>query len=205
MLISAGVKTNIHYVLHNESIKEALHRMKSRTFPKGINAVIFLLHKPVGLGTEEKVISIDNEDYIQFIKYISEEKLECKVGFDSCIVPALINHQRNPKMIEIATEKRWKEDFKSKHGTKAGRGWFRYNTRFALPVMNEHGDILDYNVYQVVLLVRYSISGKLYLYDIQNIKKKRDTHFGQNSQTVRNPLLCLIIIHYMDKHHFTTL
>ena len=41
LLIKAGVKTNIHYVLHNESIKEAMYRMKEGKFPKGINAVIF--------------------------------------------------------------------------------------------------------------------------------------------------------------------
>ena len=40
-----------------------------------------------------------------------------------------------PQMIEIATEKRWKEDFENKHKKKAGNGWFRYSTRFALPVM----------------------------------------------------------------------
>lgn len=354
LLIKAGVKTNIHYVLHNESIKEAMYRMKEGKFPKGINAVIFLLHKPVGLGTREKVISVNNEEYIQFIKYISEEKLEYKVGFDSCTVPAFANHpgkidtdsldtcegarwsayitpdmkmlpcsfdnqeqrwavdlnvytiqeawdsaefdqfrekfrnacpgcekrnlcmggcpirpeivlcsnkqsfeqdilitkdmnekrlvviphvlfkgKRNvpwkevekyliryvgkifevaetedficidkifsdeytgsvytrklkgalpkvkanmsqgiPQMIEIATEKRWKEDFENKHKKKAGNGWFRYSTRFALPVMNEKGDILDYNVYQAVLIVRYAADKKMYLYDIQNIKKE---------------------------------
>lgn len=77
-----------------------------------------------------------------------------------------------PEMIEIATEKRWKEDFRGKHKKRAGKGWFRYNTRFALPVVNEKGDILEYNVYQAVLIVRYSSDEKLYLYDIQNIKKE---------------------------------
>lgn len=38
--------------------------------------------------------------------------------------------------------------------------------------MNEKGDILDYNVYQAVLIVRYAADKKLYLYDIQNIKKE---------------------------------
>ena len=356
ILIAAGVKTNIHYVLHKKSIKEAMCRMKERAFPAGINALIFLLHKPVGLGTREKMIRVDNGEYMEFIKYISEEKLDYKIGFDSCTVPALINHPGNidmdsldtcegarwsayitpdmkmlpcsfdnqdqrwavdlnnytiqdawnstefeqfrrhfetscpscekrtfcmggcpirpeivlckdkqtvekdtniliikdiygkklvviphvifkgkrsiswkevekylikyvdkifevaetedfiyidkmftdeytgsvytkklkgalpkvkanmsqgiPEMIEIATEKRWKEDFENKHKKKAGRGWYRYNTRFALPVMNEMGDILDYNVYQAVLVVRYAMDGKLYLYDIQNIKKE---------------------------------
>ena len=77
-----------------------------------------------------------------------------------------------PKMIEIATEKRWKEDFENRHKKKAGKGWFRYNTRFALPVMNDNRDIVKYNVYNAVLIVRYSSDAKLYLYDIQNIKKE---------------------------------
>ena len=38
--------------------------------------------------------------------------------------------------------------------------------------VNEKGDILDYNVYQAVLIVRYAADKKLYLYDIQNIKKE---------------------------------
>ena len=45
MLLDAGVKTNIHYVLGNNSIDEAIERLTNNTFPKGINAVVFLLHK----------------------------------------------------------------------------------------------------------------------------------------------------------------
>ena len=77
-----------------------------------------------------------------------------------------------PQIIEIATGKRWKEDFDNKHKNKAGKGWFRYNTRFALPVTNDEGEIIEYNIYQAVLIVRYSSNEKLYLYDIQNIKKE---------------------------------
>ena len=51
MLLDAGVKTNIHYVLGNNSIDEAIMRLENNDFPEGINAVIFLLHKPAGQGT----------------------------------------------------------------------------------------------------------------------------------------------------------
>ena len=77
-----------------------------------------------------------------------------------------------PQMIEIATSKRWKEDFDHKHKKRAGKGQFRYNTRFALPVTTENGEIVEYNTFQAVLIVRYSSDEKLYLYDIQNIKKE---------------------------------
>lgn len=83
-----------------------------------------------------------------------------------------------PELIEIATDRRWKEDFENKHKKKAENGWYRYNTRFAMPITNGKGEIIEYNMYQAVLLVRYSADKKLYLYDIQNIKKKRDTHHG---------------------------
>ena len=77
-----------------------------------------------------------------------------------------------PQMIEIATGRRWKEDFERKHKKRAINGWYRYNTRFAMPVTNEQGEIMEYNIYQAVLIVRCSADGKLYLYDIQNIKKE---------------------------------
>ena len=77
-----------------------------------------------------------------------------------------------PQMIEIATNKRWKEDFDNKHKKRAKNGWFRYNTRFAMPVMNDDGEIIEYNIYQAVLIVRYAADGRLYLYDVQNIKKE---------------------------------
>ena len=63
MLMKAGVKTNIHYILHNESIDEAIQRLKEKTFPEGINAIVFLLHKPIGLGTTEKMIDLKNEKF----------------------------------------------------------------------------------------------------------------------------------------------
>ncbi len=76
------------------------------------------------------------------------------------------------EMIEIATDKRWNEDFERRHKKRAEKGWYRYNTRFALPVTTESGEKNNYNIYQAVLIVRYASDNKLYLYDIQNIKKE---------------------------------
>ena len=52
LLLDAGVTTNIHYVLGKNSIDEAIDRLKRNDFPEGINAVIFLLHKPAGQGED---------------------------------------------------------------------------------------------------------------------------------------------------------
>ena len=91
MLLDAGVKTNIHYVLGNNSIDEAIDRLSRNDFPAGINAVIFLLHKPVGMGSKENVLSINDGRVPQFFAEIDKQH-PFKVGMDSCTVPGAINH-----------------------------------------------------------------------------------------------------------------
>lgn len=95
MLLDAGVKTNIHYVLGNNSIDEAIDRLRSNDFPAGINAVIFLLHKPVGLGCEENVLSIRDPRVKTFFDVVDSQKFNFKIGFDSCSIPAVLNLTKN--------------------------------------------------------------------------------------------------------------
>lgn len=95
MLLDAGVKTNIHYVLGNNSIDEAIERLKANNFPRGINAIIFLLHKPVGLGQGNNVLDIEDKRVKEFFHIIDTQKFDFKIGFDSCTVPALINMTSN--------------------------------------------------------------------------------------------------------------
>lgn len=109
MLLDAGVKTNIHYVLGNNSIDEAIERLKNNDFPKGINAVIFLLHKPVGLGQQSNVLHADNDKVKEFFKIIDSGDFDFKIGFDSCTVPALINFTEkiNPDSFDTCEGGRW--------------------------------------------------------------------------------------------------
>ena len=51
-------------------------------------------------------------------------------------------------------------------------GWIRYESRFALPVFDEVGEIERYNVFNVIMVIRHAKDGKMYLYDIMNIKKE---------------------------------
>ena len=89
MLLDAGVKTNIHYVLGNNSIDEANDRLSRNDFPKGINAVIFLLHKPAGQGTRANMLSVEDPRVAQFFAHV-ETSHPFKVGMDSCNVPGAI-------------------------------------------------------------------------------------------------------------------
>lgn len=90
-LLDAGVKTSIHYVLGKKSIDEAIVRLKNNAFPKGINAVVFLLYKPVGLGKEENVLSVNDAKVKEFFNLVDTGKFNFKIGFDSCTAPGICN------------------------------------------------------------------------------------------------------------------
>lgn len=95
LLLEVGVKTNIHYVLGKNSIDEAIERLRSDEFPLGINAVVFLLHKPVGLGTRENVLATHDPRIAELFALIDRRKHRFKVGMDSCCVPGIINFCKN--------------------------------------------------------------------------------------------------------------
>ncbi|MGN0317997.1 MAG: helix-turn-helix domain-containing protein [Lachnospira sp.] len=80
--------------------------------------------------------------------------------------------QAIPEMIEIAISKEYEENKKNKHSRHAKNGWYRYDTTFALPVYQENGNLDRYNVFSARLLIRHASSGKMYLYDVIEIKKE---------------------------------
>ena len=90
MLLSAGVKTNIHYVLGNNSIDEAIERLRTNDFPLGINAVIFLLHKPAGQGSKKNVLKVEDPRVKAFFELVDRVH-PFKVGLDSCNVPGAVS------------------------------------------------------------------------------------------------------------------
>lgn len=80
-----------------------------------------------------------------------------------------------PEMLKIAVNKRYKNNLSAKHKINAKYGWYRYDSRFALPVCREDGKIERYNIFQIEILIRYSADRKMYLYDLVNIKKETST------------------------------
>ena len=77
-----------------------------------------------------------------------------------------------PELIEIAINKRFKENLEEKHKVEAKYGWYRFDSRFALPVYDNSDEVIRYNVFKVVLVIRHAANGKLYLYDVIQIKKE---------------------------------
>ena len=76
------------------------------------------------------------------------------------------------ELIQIATNKTFSENHKDKHNTKAKYGWYRYDTRFAIPKYNDYGELAGYNIFKGRMVIRHAQDNKLYLYDILRIKKE---------------------------------
>ncbi|MHC1695657.1 MAG: radical SAM protein [Eubacteriales bacterium] len=93
-LIEAGVKTNIHYILSKDSVDEAIMRLQQDDFPKFINAVVFLLYKPVKLGTSDHIITAIDKRMRVFYEELRRVH-PFRIGLDSCNIPGYINLSQN--------------------------------------------------------------------------------------------------------------
>lgn len=82
-----------------------------------------------------------------------------------------------PEMLEIAVGKHFRENKGDKHRQNAANGWYRYDSRFALPVYASNDKIERYNVFHASMLIRHANDGKFYLYDIIDIKKETSNPF----------------------------
>ena len=78
-------------------------------------------------------------------------------------------------MLEIAFNGEVTPNKKLKHEIDGANGWYHYESRFGLSVYSENGEVERYNVFHASMLIRHSNDGKLYLYDVIDIKKKRAT------------------------------
>lgn len=76
------------------------------------------------------------------------------------------------ELLEIATGKTEFPDYNNKHGKRAKHGWYRYTTRFGIPIYSGEGVLERYNIFRARILIRRDEDGKLYLYDVVTIKKE---------------------------------
>lgn len=108
-LVAQKITTNIHYVISNQTIDDIIIRLENDLFPNGINAIIFLLYKSVGLATSDKIISIKDEKYKKFINILDSKKFNYKIGFDTCFSPLIISSLKkiNIKTIDFCEAARY--------------------------------------------------------------------------------------------------
>lgn len=84
-----------------------------------------------------------------------------------------------PEIIEAASGQHFQKNQELKHKRDAKNGWYRYNSYFAIPVYDDNGNIARYNVFHASLLIRHANDGKMYLYDIIDIKKETSSSLGE--------------------------
>lgn len=89
-LVERGCITNIHYVVSKDTIDEAITRLQKDLFPVGINAVVFIMYKPVGNGIAEKALRSNDSRIESFLSLATKAKHPYRVGFDTCFTPALL-------------------------------------------------------------------------------------------------------------------
>lgn len=64
-------------------------------------------------------------------------------------------------MIEIAANPKFKANKKPKHKINAANGWYRLESRFALPVFGENGEIERYNIFHAYLITKTQCEVKM--------------------------------------------
>ena len=102
-LITSGVTTSMHFVLGNSTIDEAIFRLRENRFPEGIHAVIFLLHKNVGLGSLKNVLRTTDPRVSEFFSLVDKNDYSFNIGFDSCSTPAILNFTKTVNPCSIDT------------------------------------------------------------------------------------------------------
>lgn len=83
------------------------------------------------------------------------------------------------ELIEIAVGKHFRTNKEDKHKRDGRNGWYRYDSRFALPVYGDDGEVERYNVSHASMLIRHSNDEKMYLYDIIDMKKETSNSLGE--------------------------
>ena len=81
-----SIKINIHFVLSQNTIKDAILLLRNKSILEKINALIFLTYKPV--HSSSKICLVGNSLFNEFLDEIKESK-SCKIGFDSCMISYL--------------------------------------------------------------------------------------------------------------------
>ena len=84
---SRGIKVNIHFLLHQESIRMAIRLLQEgKMLLQKVNAIIFLNYKPI--CSSQALCLQDDASMVDFLRVVRGYKA-CKLGFDSCMISYL--------------------------------------------------------------------------------------------------------------------
>jgi hypothetical protein len=90
--IEKKMKTNIHFVVSQETFTDAIRIMNGEDIWQGkfpldkLNAILFLLFKPQGNGADKKHLCLTKDQILLFSMMLLKPKCKFKVGCDSCMI-----------------------------------------------------------------------------------------------------------------------
>ncbi len=89
------IKCNIHYVLSNKNIKQAIDILNGgyNSSLKDTNSIIFLTYKPLGRADNSRNLRLDR-NLLDFIKIVDKNQCSTRIGFDACFVPMLMHYTK---------------------------------------------------------------------------------------------------------------
>jgi len=91
-LMEHKIKTNIHFVVTSSTLSQAISLIYDDNIWRrfidldNLNAIIFLLFKPVGKGVKYKHLSPNLQSIEHFAKAIQNQKCKFKIGMDTCMM-----------------------------------------------------------------------------------------------------------------------
>lgn len=93
MLMDAGVKTNIHWIVSSETlpiilklVRDGVDVFGGRLDMDRLNAIVFLMFKPCGRGADHPELIVPDEGIKEFAEAMRSHKGPWKIGLDSCMV-----------------------------------------------------------------------------------------------------------------------
>lgn len=97
VLISCGIKTNIHFILGSQSIGTAISWLESPpSFLDKISAIIFLNYKPIGRCPGHELLLKNSSRVEHFFQLATGKKHKFRIGFDACTVTGIARFTDTP-------------------------------------------------------------------------------------------------------------
>ena len=193
------------YKVNMDALNKARGESANAVVPKNVNVICDVDGKKVVLINDIRFKSRRTNNWVEIEEYLKEyignyfeiaesaEKVYIGTDFPDefahsndtiALKGANVKAKANMitavgELIQIATNKMEYPDYNLKHKSKAKYGWYRYDTRFGIPVYDENGELLRYNIFSARMLVRCDADGKLYLYDFVRTKKETSSPLEQ--------------------------
>ena len=198
MISQSDFISNTTAIRHNFQNENTIYKRENFKVQKNINIITDLNGSKIVLINDVRFQSRRKIDWGQVEGYLKEyigEYFEIAETSEKIYIgsdfPDEFSHSKDTKnlkgnnikakanvtpaikeLIQIASDKAEYPDYNNRHGNKAKYGWYRYNTRFGIPVYNQDGELERYNIFSTRMLVRCDADNKLYLYDLVRIKKE---------------------------------